>query len=55
MNADINDDGCVDWKDSQAFESYFTSGNLKGDLDNNGKVDFDDFFLLSDEYGKCDG
>jgi len=51
--SDLDGNGCVGMDDVYMFEGYFGAGNINGDLDKDGDVDYDDFFLLSYQYDGC--
>ncbi len=46
---DLNGDGLVDLQDRHQW--LFDTGTMEGDFDLNGKVEFTDFLVLSDQFG----
>ena len=54
LNGDFNNDCAVDFKDfllfSQNFDKLVSSSNNKYDLDNNGYININDFFIFADDY-----
>ncbi|MBS3156484.1 PKD domain-containing protein [Candidatus Woesearchaeota archaeon] len=53
IKGDFNNDNCVTQEDADALRAKLGSSDSTYDLNGDGRVDADDFFLQSDFFGKC--